>query len=76
VDAVVGSDGAYWGWVPNCGTVPADNPCVALKTKNANQLQAALGLSKREFNLLGFQSSDLALVVSKPWPWDGKFGAK
>jgi hypothetical protein len=76
VDAVVGSDGAYWGWVPNCGTVPADNPCVALKTKNANQLQAALGLSKREFTLLGFQSSDLALVVSKPWPWDGKFGAK
>lgn len=70
-------DGAYWGWVPNCSTsLPAGNPCITLKTKNAGQLQSALGLTKPQFAALGFQSSDLAIVVSKPWPWDGKMGMK
>ncbi len=72
VDATL-VDGTYWGWVPDCSAVASDNPCAALKTKNAGQLQAALGLTKREFAQLGFQSSDLAVVISKPWPWDGKF---
>ena len=68
--------GAYWGWVADCGMVAAGNPCVSLKTKNAGQLQAALGLNKSEFKELGFQSSDLAIVIQKPWPWDGKMGLK
>ncbi|HSL75466.1 MAG TPA: hypothetical protein VK867_00880 [Candidatus Limnocylindrales bacterium] len=72
------SNGVYWGWVANCGTVGVslDSPCISLKTKNAGQLQAKLGLSKTEFKKLGFDSSDLALVIEKPYPWDGKMGMR
>ncbi len=49
---------------------------MTLKTKNAAALQAELGMEDDEFRALGFRSSDLALVVSKPWPWDGKFTAR
>lgn len=71
-----GSDGAWWGWVANCGTVGATDPCVTIKTKNAGQLQSALGLSTADFKKLGFSSSDLGIVVRKSWPWDGKMGLK
>ena len=40
------------------------------------QLQATLGLNKHEIKDLGYKSGDLAIVVSKPWPWDGKFTAR
>lgn len=67
-------NGIYWGWVADCGTagLESDDPCVSLKTKNAGALQAELGMTKNEFRQLGFASSDLALVITKPWPWDGK----
>ena len=68
-------NGIYWGWVADCGTagvIDGEDPCVSLKTKNAGQLQAELGMTKNEFKALGFASSDLALVIEKPYPWDGK----
>ena len=71
-------DGAYWGWVPDCAAVTTlpGNPCIVVRTKDASVLQAALGLNNADFKKLGFKSGDLALVVSKPWPWDGKFTAR
>ena len=70
------NDGVYWGFVAECGIVglDSDDPCVSLKTKNAGQLQAELGMTKAEFKTLGFASSDLAIVNTKPFPWDGKGG--
>jgi hypothetical protein len=69
-------DGFFWGFVADCGTagLDADDPCVSLKTKNAGQLQSVLGMTRNEFRALGFASSDLALVIEKPFPWDGKMG--
>lgn len=71
-------NGDYWGWVPDCTSalLAAHNPCVTLKTKNASALQAELGLSNAQFRALGFKSSDLAVVFSKPYPFDGKVTMK
>jgi len=70
------NDGVFWGFVAECGNAELGDtdPCVSLKTKNAGQLQAELGLSKSDFKQLGFVSSDLAVVIRKPFPWDGKSG--
>ncbi len=72
------SNGIFWGWAATCGTagVDADSPCISLKTKNAGQLQAELGLSNSEFRALGFKSSDLGLVLEKQFPWDAKVGMR
>lgn len=77
----------YWGWVPMCSAIQASNltadqkaqnPCVTLRTKQAATLKAELvtkqGMTNAEFNALGARDSDVMIVVSKPWPWDGKFG--
>jgi hypothetical protein len=71
-------NGFYWGWAADCGTagVNSVSPCVSLKTKNAGQLQAELGLSNSEFRALGFKSSDLALVLEKHYPWDSRVGMR
>jgi hypothetical protein len=70
------SNGVYWGWAADCGTpgLTSDSPCISLKTKNAGQLQAELGMTKNEVKALPFESSDLALVIRKPYPWDAKVG--
>ena len=69
------NDGVYWGFVADCTTPGIQgSPCISLKTKNAGQLQAELGMTKSEFRDLGFVSSDLGVVVRKPYPWDGKGG--
>ena len=70
------SDGVFWGWAADCDTpgLDAGSPCVSLKTKNAGQLQAELGMTKNEVKNLPFESSDLALVVDEPYPWDVKVG--
>jgi hypothetical protein len=72
------SDGIFWGWAATCGTagLDADSPCISLKTKNAGQLQAELGLSNSEFRALGFKSSDLGLVLEKQFPWDARVGMR
>ena len=71
-------EGVYWGWAATCGTPGLDavSPCISLKTKNAGQLQAELGLSKGEIKALPFESSDLALVLEKHYPWDAKSGMR
>jgi hypothetical protein len=70
-------DGVFWaGPRPAVPTADADSPCISLKTKNAGQLQAELGLSNSEFRALGFKSSDLGLVLEKHFPWDAKVGMR
>ena len=79
IDAV-GPDGGglYWGWLPDCSakknppTLTPDNPCISLRTKNADQLRAALGMTKAQFAFVGFSSGDLALVYRTKTPWDAK----
>ena len=73
-----GKSNVYWGWVPDCAAVTAyaDNPCFELRTKSANQLQSTLGLTKNELKALDYKSGDLAFVIEKPSPWDGKFTAR
>jgi hypothetical protein len=70
------SNGVYWGWAADCSTpnLGSGSPCVSLKTKNAGQLQAELDISKNELKNLPFESSDLGLVIRKPYPWDAKVG--
>jgi hypothetical protein len=69
-----GLRGYYWGWAPDCSALPPGsdpgNPCISLRTKNASQLGAALGLNAAGVAALPFQSSDLAVVVSMKYPWD------
>ena len=43
------SGGAYWGWLANCSAVPAGNPCITLRTKNAGSLKAELGMTNAQF---------------------------
>lgn|GEM_PF-2630639 len=76
VQTVADGNGVHWGWLADCSAVPAGNPCITLRTKNAGSLKAELGMTTGQFNALGFKSSDLAIVVGKPWPWDGKFTAR
>ena len=72
------ASGVFWGWVPDCAAVVSllGNPCIELRTKSASQLQSQLGLTRAQFRSFGYKSGDLALVVRKPWPWDGKFTAR
>lgn len=63
----------YWGVPAACGTpgLSTTDPCVTLKTKNANELSQALGgISVSSF----FKNSDIAIVIRQPNPWDGKGG--
>jgi hypothetical protein len=80
IDAVPNSN-LYWGWLPDCNAtgkkapppaLTSDNPCIVLRTKNAKELQAALGLTNAQFATLGFASGDLAVVYQTRTPWDAK----
>ena len=73
----------YWGYVPECSALTATqrltNPCISLRTKQSATLKAAVVpsiMSLSDFNLLGMKDADVAIVLSKPWPWDGKMGLK
>lgn len=67
------SPDVYWGWLPNCSSsLPSTNPCITDKTKEAHELQDALGLSNAEFAALGFHNGDLAIVWTTQTPWDAK----
>ena len=70
--------GTYWGWAPDCAAVSGrdENPCIVVRTKDASVLASALGISANDVKQLPYKSGDLAVVVSKPWPWDGKMGMK
>ncbi len=87
-DAVNDGTGVYWGYVPECSAIQASNlsaalkaqnPCISLRTKQAATLKAAVVpeiMSLQDFNTLGMKDADIAIVLSKPWPWDGKMGLK
>jgi hypothetical protein len=78
----------YWGYVPECSAIQASNlsadlkaqnPCISLRTKQAATLKAAVVpsiMTQSDFNTLGMKDADVAIVISKPWPWDGKLGLK
>jgi adhesin/invasin len=73
-------NGLYWGWLPDCSTggkksppaLSSENPCIVLRTKNAKELQTALGLSNAQFATLHFGSGDLGIVYQTRTPWDAK----
>jgi hypothetical protein len=73
----LGTDGYFRGWAPNCSaltaTQRATDPCISLRTKNASELGAALGLNASQVAALPFKSSDLAVVVTMSYGWDGQF---
>lgn len=82
-NAVGDGNGVYWGYVPDCSQLTAaqrqTNPCLSLRSKQVADLKAALVpsvMSLADFNALGMKDADLGLVLSKPWPWDGKTGLK
>ena len=67
----------YWGRAPDCTALTTTqdangNPCIKLRTKNANELGAALGLKSAQVAALPFKSGDLAIVVTDGYPWDLK----
>jgi hypothetical protein len=66
--------GLWWGWLADCTVKKVTNspPCISLRTKNAGELQAALGLSSADFAALNFSSGDLAIVYRTAYPWDAK----
>lgn len=67
------SDGRYWGTPADCGTAylsPTD-PCVALRTKQAADIQAYFGMSAAEVAAI-MNDADLAIIIRKDFPWDGK----
>lgn len=71
------TDGYFRGWAPDCSaltaTQRATDPCISLRTKNASQLGAALGLNATQVAQLPFRSSDLAVVVTMSYGWDGQY---
>ena len=77
------STGRWWATVADCSASfirPAYDPCVGLKTKNGNQLRSylnSLNWTNSAINsVMQFMGSgDLALVVYKPYPWDGRMGS-
>jgi hypothetical protein len=62
----------WWGVAGDCSQFPANspNPCVALKTKQVADLQAYLGPNVNASQFM--KDSDLAIVIRKAAPWDGK----
>jgi hypothetical protein len=73
----------YWGYLPECSDLTAaqreTNPCISLRTKQAATLRAAVVpniMSASDFTTLGMKDADIAIVISKPFPWDGKMGLK
>jgi len=74
--SVLGAEGRYWGVVADCGTtgLPAADPCIGLRTKQAATARAYLGMTAAEFAPLGINDSDLVIIIKKQSPWDGKGG--
>ena len=67
----------YWGAPANCGArglTPTD-PCISLRTKQKADITALInqGLLSAGADT-NMHDSDLAIVIKKPSPWDGKGG--
>lgn len=74
----LGAGDYFWGWAPDCSALTAaqratGNPCISLRTKNSSELGAALGLNATQVAALPFKSSDLAVVVTMSFGWDGQY---
>jgi hypothetical protein len=67
----------YWGAPANCGArgLTGSDPCISLRTKQKSDITA---LITQGILSAGADSnrhdSDLAIVIKKPSPWDGKGG--
>ena len=67
--------GVWYGIADDCTKFAANsaNPCVALKTKQVADVQAYLNGLGYTINVSQFmKDSDLAIVIRKASPWDGK----
>ncbi len=68
-------DGVWFGVADDCTKFAANsaNPCVALKTKQVADVQTYLNGLGYTINVSQFmKDSDLAIVIRKASPWDGK----
>jgi hypothetical protein len=78
---VTSSDGVvFWGTVADCSTFPSGttNPCAAVKSKNVGDVVAYYNSIHDLATAASIPSlmsnSDLAIVIHKGFPWDGKAG--
>ena len=67
----------YWGTPANCGAsgLTASDPCIYLRTKQKADITALItqGILSAGADA-NMRDSDLAIVIKKPNPWDGKGG--
>ncbi|HUQ79039.1 MAG TPA: hypothetical protein VM427_09260 [Patescibacteria group bacterium] len=73
--------GTHWGTAADCSQLPAGStgdPCAALKTKNVGEVKAYFTRIGDDATAASIPSlmanSDLAIVIRKVYPWDGKTG--
>jgi hypothetical protein len=78
--AVTQIGNVFWGTVADCSTFPSgsSNPCAAVKTKNVGDVVAyynSIGDSATAASIPSLMTnSDLAIIIHKGFPWDGKAG--
>ena len=66
--------GVYWGIAGMCPAGPVtSNPCVAVKSKQAIDVQNYFGWTSA-YTAQFMKDSDLAVIIRKSSPWDGKGG--
>jgi hypothetical protein len=67
----------YWGAPANCGArgLTGSDPCISLRTKQKSDITALItqGILSAGADS-NMHDSDLAIVIKKPSPWDGKGG--
>ncbi len=65
----------YWGTPADCGRagLSATDPCIQLRTKQRSDVASTLGLTLAQVSTF-MTDADLAIVVRKPFPWDGRGG--
>ena len=73
----------YWGVPADCGQkyLKPSDPCISLKSKSATQVAARMALVTGEAwtvarvnSELNYVDGDIAIFITKPFPWDGKSG--
>jgi hypothetical protein len=67
----------YWGTPANCGAagLSGTDPCILLRTKKKADITALINQGVLSAGAdANMRDSDLAIVVKKPGPWDGKGG--
>ena len=67
----------YWGTPANCGAagLTSTDPCILLRTKQRSDITALINQGILAAGAAdNMRDSDLAIVIMKPSPWDGKGG--